>query len=277
MKRDVIEQYKDNPGDAGTLLTDINTYAAAAKTELETSVAQLLKDIKDSLEAVSTIGVCKQKCVLLAEATKQLNCSQVKDFNGLKGKTKKHLAFKKRMSGVKQQDAIEDEGPANPLHAVVSALQATEGDLSVFEAKGGVRACHTFPKADAYDVCEELSRNNVVKKVVKTCKASQKQTGRSWTHSAVSHHDPKSKVLHKDTQKGLDPQFLNKHLLPDEPWAHKVYELDVVLTSKSHTNIAATHYGSIEGRLYLEGHDTVVGLPIDKVEAERGQTSARPC
>jgi len=170
------------------------------------------------------------------------------------------------MSGVKQQDAIEKEGPAIPLHAAVSALEATEGDMSVFEAKKGVRACHTVPTADAYDVCEELSRNNVLKKVVKTCKASKKQTGRNWTHSAVSHNDPKSKVLHKVMKKGLDPQFLNKHLLPDEPWAHKVYELDVVLTSKSYANIAATHYGSIEGRLYLEGHDTVVGLPIDKVE-----------
>ena len=61
---------------------------------------------------------------------------------------------------------------------------------------------------------------------------------------------------------------VTKLQLPDEPWAKQLYAPEVCVLSDGACKTCSTTFGCLEGRIYLKGSDTVVGLPCQSVLGE---------
>ena len=56
--------------------------------------------------------------------------------------------------------------------------------------------------------------------------------------------------------------------MPEEPWASRVYSPELFATSDGHTNIFTTNNCTIEGRIVLNGEESIVGAPYSSVPGE---------
>ena len=153
--------------------------------------------------------------------------------------------------------------PANPICAVVEAVNPYNCSNSVFEAKAGIRLAEVA--LCGKEPAEELRANVLVKRITKTAKEAIKTSGMDWAQGNFGAKDPKLKKISTILKRNIDALCLTRFIVPDEPWGHKVITPEIAALSPSHLRFGATHFGGIEARLYLEGGETLVGFKIESV------------
>ncbi len=68
--------------------------------------------------------------------------------------------------------------------------------------------------------------------------------------------------------KAFDNQTRAWMLLPDQPWAEKIYKPELFGTSDRYTSVFTTNNGTCEARLYLQGQEHLIGIPYSKIPGE---------
>ena len=248
------------------LVAEIRQSTREAELELTGDFKLKMDEMTLLIDDVNCTGTCKAATATVRKAVSEMKKKTVKKFNVLKGRTKKHLyVVSKRQSPAKPKSEEALTVPSCPQAGIVAALEETNVGESLFETKSGIRACR-LRLADDMDPAAMMRSNAIVKRNIKMTKASLKTTGFDWAQSSFAPQDPKTKKLLLSLRKLIDTQALTKHILPDEPWACKIHTPDVCELGTSHYRFGATHYASVEARLYLEGKETVMGIKFDAVE-----------
>ena len=154
------------------------------------------------------------------------------------------------------------QATAHPLHAGIVGF-CRKGDTSVttsiFEAKAGIRMCRVDPKT-----IDSLIANQYTKSMLKELKAHMTQTG-STQASHVCRDVAKTKRLVKPLANGFDDQICTRLVLPDQPWAARIYTPEMYGQTLGHVSVFTTNNGTCEGRAYMEGSDCIVGIAYEKV------------
>jgi len=90
------------------------------------------------------------------------------------------------------------------------------------------------------------------------------QTG-STQASHVCRDVTKTKRLVRLLAHGSDDQVRTRIVLPDQPWASRIYTPELFGQTLGHVSVFTTNSGTCEGRIYMEGSDCIVGIAYEKV------------
>ena len=66
----------------------------------------------------------------------------------------------------------------------------------------------------------------------------------------------------------MDTQLLNRHVLPDEPWAARIFRPEVFGADAGFSNVFTTNNCTIECRLMPSGKDWLLALPCAQVPGD---------
>ena len=265
--------YESEPADAEALINDIQRARDDAIHQASISMKQELEDLDNKVKESKTIETAKIVEQNIIATGKRMNKGNVKSLRALIGKTKKHLAAKARQArsggtgngkGRGKGAAVASTASMPPLHAIGLALDEANVGVSIHDAKAGVHIVR-FITGLGCDPIGALKGNAFVKKHIKDAEKTQKQTGNTWATSPLLSTDPKNKKVLKILKQNIDPLVLTKHILPDEPWAKKVYQVEVVAEGPKHHRVGGTHFGGMEVRCYLQGNESVIGIPYDMI------------
>lgn len=179
----------------------------------------------------------------------------------------------KDKSGMVAAGAIADREPLSrpPLSGILAQLflekPAGSGfTASVYESIAGITASRVVAKTDksGASIFDAIRKNQFIKGVVKGCTGSMKERGTFQMCSTLK-DIPKRKKIEGLLAKAIGTQMMAKMILPDEPWAQRIYQVEVYCATSEHVSIMPSNNCTMEGRLYLEGYDHVVGIRNEKI------------
>ena len=149
------------------------------------------------------------------------------------------------------------------LHAKLGDVNITE---SFYETKLGLKIGTIKRKANTqgYDVFESLSKNQAIKSCIKNPKAHLISTGQNQIIAPIKEL-PKLRAVEKALKTGFDSQLLTRQVLPDEPWAQRIFTPDVFATNFKYNHVFTTNNCTVEARVYLSGSQVTMTVPAVQV------------
>jgi hypothetical protein len=160
---------------------------------------------------------------------------------------------------------------APPLHSILVQLIAmpdmdvAKFSASVFEAKGGVRACAigAYPLKDPVPL---IKANAYSKKAFRDITTHLKEN--EWGVINMS-EPPKRKKIVSFLKAAYDATLFNRLPVPhNEDWPTVLYEPQFFGMAKSFTYVGMSPFAAMEARLMLEGTQIVAGIAYDKCPGE---------
>ena len=269
----------------GSALEALNGLTEKKKDAIA-QVACILDAVQPALDAVSQASSKQALTTLmtqLKECTVSMRKGKVKDFLTLLNITKRYLLKQEsKLRRGASTEAPPSASPGGPLWVIMHAFldRNVEGlnvCQSVNAAKAGYCICIQAPKNGEEDIVLRLNSNGCVKKLKRELFLQVKKTG---TCSAVIHfNDNMYKAVERMLKRAFESQTRTITMLPQQPWANKIFQPEIYHTADKDVNIFTTNNGMCEARLYLSGGEDVVGLhyddiPGDNFHAKRHAVSA---
>ena len=137
---------------------------------------------------------------------------------------------------------------------------------SLYETKVGIRASRVVAETDkkGCSYVDEIRKNQYLKTLAKGLTQGLQDEGK--THmTTVLRGQPKRKKLEGLITKAFTRNMTSKLMLPDESWAHRIYQPELYGCTAVHSSIFPTNNGCCEARLFLSGSQTVCGLPLETI------------
>ena len=265
--------------------------ALEQKQDVETSVADAKKVIKAAQDgevqaldeeltrsqSVAEVKVVQGQCAVIIKRLKEIET--VKNAKTLITNTKRQLTVAERAGAKKrrreEQEAAEPTKPAEasqrpPMAAIVDAI-LRDGPInispSMYEAKLGIKLAQfkSLPQRRRATVfAEDARKMQAIKTAVKASELQLKRMGTNHISAPFSNagHLKKTEKLMRE---GLDAQCISRLVLPEEPWAKRIYEPEVYCTTPAFLNIFTTNNCVAECRIVLKGIEAIVGIPYQAV------------
>lgn len=263
----------ESPESVVTMKTELLSHSVTVEAHQTQTVNPDLKRWAARAKDAKTVREIKTVAAESKQMMQHLVAKPVKDLKACIGATKKYLATEKRKlkaQGETLAKAEPEVRAATPFHTIVTNSASLLPDCSsksVFEAKGGNRVCLLDPLGNQ-DPGEALRSNACVKKAMKSCGAYMSTTGQPWAHENVMMATPAGKRIDGILRKGLDSLARTRMVLPDEDWAKKVYAFEISASAENHTIMSPTRFGCCEGRILLDGSETVCAIPMNGIEGD---------
>jgi hypothetical protein len=197
--------------------------------------------------------------------------------NGATKIFKQKLAtFKRALTKTSKDKSLGAQAPceldsAPPLHSMLIQLIAmpdmdvAKVSASVFEAKGGVRACGIAANP-LKDPVPLIKANAFAKKAFKDITSYLKSN--DWGVINMS-EPPKRKKIVGFLKAAYDATLFNRLPVPhNEDWPTVLYEPQFYGMAKSFTYVGLCPFAAMEARLMLEGTQIIAGISYDKCPGE---------
>ena len=205
----------------------------------------------------------------------------VTNYKTLISRTKRSLAQQERFENKRRAHDRLKAGEAEPAdnlvrsvhHTIVAQICDKENiniSASIFEAKLGIRvACldAATPPGKAKNANDEIQSMKQLKTLHKSALKQLKSTGQNHLLAQITEL-PKLRKIQKDIKKSYDAQVLTAPILPDEPWANRIYTPELYVSIDNCMNIFTTHHCVIEARMILTGSENIVGFPYGSVPGD---------
>jgi len=256
-------------------ISDLSKHKSAAHAQLGALVDDVIEPQLITVHSLTTKAAVDDVLKQMRDGGRDLRKNKVKDFMDLLSKTKRYLTKQeaKARRGPAEPAEVAAQPVCNPLWTVIHEfvnLQPAEGlnvCQSIYEAKAGIRAaCLRHPPGEE-DIAEKLNGNAYLQKLTKDLLKHVEQTG---SLSAVIHFKDaaKYKRLDKLLRKALDGHARTVCMLPQQPWASKVFMPEMFHTTDHDVNVFTTNNGMCEGRIYLSGSEAIVGIHYDDIAGD---------
>ena len=202
----------------------------------------------------------------MISVSKDMLKNDLRDFNAQTNKVIKTVHSVERslkMQTGKDHEVNEAAAPQPPLIHILTTMSETlcTPPGSIFEAKGGLKACLLGPKSGQDPACE-IHKLSYIKKGQKELTEHMKSN--HWGVWQLK-EEPKAKKVNKMLDTGFDQNVRAKMLLPALDWAKMVFETVMWMTGVGHVHVGMGHFCCMEARLLLEGKEIVLGIPLEKI------------
>ena len=202
----------------------------------------------------------------MAAVGKDMMKNDLRDFNTQTNKVIKTVQTLERslkMQVAKDAEVGEATAPQPPLIHILTTMAESlcTPAGSIFEAKGGLKACLLSPKT-GQDPAAEIMKLSYIKKGQKELTEHIKSN--HWGVWQLK-EEPKAKKINKMLDAGFDPNVRAKVLLPAVEWARMVFDTVMFMTGVVHVHVGLGHFCCMEARLLFEGSEIVLGIPQEKI------------
>ena len=261
-----------------------------AMTDLFPAFTQRCKDAEsmNHIRTISGEAAMSFSNVKKDEASVQLRGLLTKMKRSLTQHEKTSAKERARVAAEADGKAVSASATAKaPIAVVIQEMHAAYTgngagwSMSFFDPKCGIRLgkqASCTKKKDASSLVDAIRKNQYVKQLSKQCADHLKERGGD-SICAVCQDLVKGARVKKLIKSAFDVQITTSLVLPDESWAKRIFDPEVVQSQSTFNSIWVSGNGTCEVRVYLHGAEILVGIPLRNISGtslseKRAQISA---
>lgn len=197
------------------------------------------------------------------EKMKELKRGAAKDYRLVVAQFNHVTKIQGQKIGRKRAAEREAESQASAVKpALWTVVSKCEQSLnlaqSVFEVKGGLRACTGVVKSQ--EKFDAIISSPLVRKAAKKNFAALKTENKPCVSTFLDAGAQATKRFNELIRRSVDPELCSTAALPKAEWSKKVFGYEVQCTNDSYVYAGWTHLGQMETVLVLHGDLSVIGI-----------------